>query len=383
MFVRAPLCGDAPGGAGPRRLNRNKSGTGDVGRRALLAAGGALALNPSAAWASVVDAGVVGAGGAIVTAGGVGGMVLTGRTRAEDGRAGDGRALEPGDRWHIGSNAKAMTAMLYARLVEAGVCRWGATLPALFPDLPVDAGWAGVTIEQAMSHAAGIDDAAIDAAWLMRAHADASDVRAQRTAFARVALGRPPAGPPGRYAYGNAGYLLIGAAIERAAGASWEEAMATRLFAPLGLASAGFGAPPRDGPWGHAAGGAPVDPAGIADNPAVMGPAGRVHLTLGDYARFLALYLDGGAGGGRFVRPDSLARLLTPAAGSSYAGGWSVSRSTAGATVLEHEGSNTLWHAAARLTPERGMGLIGVANEGGARGRGAALAAMRRLRGAG
>ena len=344
-----------------------------LGRRALVAGAGLCALLPAAARADDNGRGAsaVGAGGAAVGPRGIGGMVLAGRTRAAGGRA-----LRPGDRWHIGSNTKAMTAMLYARLVEAGRCRWGATLPALFPDLPVHRGWSAVTVEQLMSHAAGVGDAAIDRAWLVARHADAGDVRAQRTAFARALLSAAPAGPPGRYRYGNAGYMLLGAAIERAAGTSWEEAMTARLFAPLGLASAGFGAPPGDEPWGHAPGPKPVDPAGVADNPAVMGPAGRVHLTLGDYARFLSVYLDGGE---RLVRPDTLRRLLTPAAGSSYAGGWSVGGSDAGGTVLEHEGSNTMWHAAVRLVPDLGTGAIGVANEGGERGRAAALAMLGRV----
>ena len=108
----------------------------------------------------------------------------------------------------------------------------------------------------------------------------------------------------------------------------------------------------------------------------MLGPAGRVHATLGDYARFLSLYVGGSEG---FLKPRTLTHLLTPAPGSDYAGGWGVGTGAAG-RVLTHEGSNTLWHAIASLYPERGVGYAAVVNEGGSRGRAAAVAILDRLR---
>ena len=110
-----------------------------LSRRALLGASLGLAVTPGAAWAQAADVGVVGAGGVIVSAGGARGIVLAGRTRATGGRA-----LSASDAWHIGSNTKAMTAALYARMVEAGRCRWGASVAALFLDRFVGEGvdWA-------------------------------------------------------------------------------------------------------------------------------------------------------------------------------------------------------------------------------------------------
>jgi CubicO group peptidase (beta-lactamase class C family) len=40
-------------------------------------------------------------------------------------RRGSPEPVAPGDLWHIGSNTKAMTAALYARLVEQGGGRLG------------------------------------------------------------------------------------------------------------------------------------------------------------------------------------------------------------------------------------------------------------------
>ncbi|MFT4253595.1 MAG: serine hydrolase domain-containing protein, partial [Caulobacter sp.] len=211
-------------------------------------------------------------------------------------RVGSPDRIGPREPWHIGSNTKAMTAALYARLVEAGQAKWGATLVELFPGVKIDPAWSSTTIEQVMSHRSGIADGSMMASgWLMRAHADRRPLPIQRAEVAARLLGSPPAGRPGSFEYANFNYILAGAAIETITGAAWEETIRARLFQPLGIESAGFGAPTGDAPWGHlpAPGGGltPVDPSGPADNPPALGPAGTAHMTLADHARFARLFL--------------------------------------------------------------------------------------------
>src|SRR5689334_18899413 len=43
--------------------------------------------------------------------------------------------IAPGDRWHLGSDGKAMTATLIARLVESGVLSWERPLSQMLPEL--------------------------------------------------------------------------------------------------------------------------------------------------------------------------------------------------------------------------------------------------------
>lgn len=346
-----------------------------IDRRGFLVASGSV-LVPVTAHAAPFEARApVGGVAAIIRPEGIAGLVLSGRTRL-----GAGRALLPADRWHIGSNTKAMTAVLYARLVEQGRCRWDASVAELFPQLRSDEGWSAVTVRQLMAHSAGLTDAALDTAWLVARHGDARPLRVQRAEFARTVLAAPAPGTPGRFAYGNANYILLGAAIEAATASDWEAVMASELFAPLAMRSAGFGPPPVDGPWGHGAGPeglVPVDPTQIADNPAALGPAGRVHVALGDYARFLSLYLKGGP---QILRPATLATLLDAPEGVAYAGGWSIAKEADGGTVLAHEGSNTLWHAISVISPARNVAYAAVVNQGGSEGRAAALAMLGRVR---
>src|SRR5690606_35556037 len=148
-------------------------------------------------------------------------------------RAGDEAPATRDDLWHLGSNTKAMTSALYARLVEQGRARWGARVPELFPDLSIDPAWATITIEQLMAHRSGLVDArALGLSWLIRARTDERSLPAQRTALAEAVLAAPPTGETGTFSYSNGGYTLIWAAIERITGQSWEEAINAELFAP-------------------------------------------------------------------------------------------------------------------------------------------------------
>jgi D-alanyl-D-alanine carboxypeptidase len=108
-----------------------------------------------------------------------------------------------------------------------------------------------------------------------------------------------PQYPPGTFAYSNLDYVVLGAVLEKKTGQSWEDLIRTRLFQPLDMASAGFGSPGTKGvldePWGHIIVNDRID-AVQADNPAVFGPAGRVHCSLSDWARFVGVYMQRGSG---------------------------------------------------------------------------------------
>lgn len=292
------------------------------------------------------------------------------------------------DPWHIGSCTKAMTAVLFARLVEAGRTAWGTPLPALFPDIGgIDPGWAAVTIDDVLVHRAGMRPNLAPRA-MREAAGDVRPVRVQRTGVAADVLATPP-DRPGRVRYSNVGYVVAGAAIERIADAPWEDALDGAVLAPLGIDGAGVGAPEGDAPWGHrpllgARGRGPaVDPARpeLADNPAVGGPAGRVHLPLADWGRFVAQFLEGGA---TLLAEATVARLLARPAGpgTPHAMGWvhadARTERTLGAPLsFGMQGSNRRWAATVLVSRDRRRAALAVANDGRSR----VLAATARLAG--
>ncbi len=112
--------------------------------------------------------------------------------------------------------------------------------------------------------------------------------------------------------------------------------------------------------------GSPADPERPeSDNPPVMSPAGRLHLTLEDWAKFHRVFL---TQGGDFLRPGTVERLLTPAAGPGYrqALGWAPAHGLDGVSYGQ-QGSNTFWNAVAVIDRPRERTAMVVSNDGRAK----------------
>lgn len=276
------------------------------------------------------------------------------------------------DRWHIGSDTKAMTATLAGILIDRGLLSFDDTLGKLFLGEDVAPGYLDVTLEQLLRHRGGapsqIPPAISRKMWLQREPNERQDV-------VRALLSQGPASPTGTYIYSNAGYMIVGAVLETIANQSWEQLMQDELFKPLKMNSCGFGPPGSasrfpDEPWGHVALflPIPVRPGPNADNPLSLGPAGTVHTSLADWGNFLALHLRGARKETTpLVSLETIKRLQSPPEGGDYACGWLVTqRPWAGGdgTALTHSGSNTMWYATAWLAPAKDIAFAVVANRG-------------------
>ncbi len=287
-------------------------------------------------------------------------------------KLGDPTAVTKGDVWHLGSLTKAMTATLTALLVEEGVVKWSTTLAEAFPEwaTTMDAGYRDVTLKMLLAHR-GRAPASVPAdlwaeMWKPGVSAD------QRKAAVQGMLTRPPETPSGGYVYSNAGYMMVGAALEVATKKTWESLMNERLFGKLTMATCGYGYPGTvgmvDQPWGHALKGTkltPIPPGPQADNPPSLGPAGTVHCGLVDWAKFLRVHLVGAQGGATLVSSASIKELQTPWTGGDYALGWGVgTRSWAGGMVLSHSGSNTMNYATVWIAPKKNRILVAATNRG-------------------
>ena len=279
------------------------------------------------------------------------------------------------DRFHIGSDTKAMTATLCALLVEEGKLAWTSTIAEVFPELAdsMDPDYRGVTLEQLLAHRGGTP-ADLDAGGLWaRLWLRIGTPTEQRRTLLEGVLTKPPAVKPGtKFLYSNAGYAIAGAMAEKVTGEAWEDLMRKRLFGPLGMTSAGFGPPGTAGrvdePWGHAVRGdklVAVEPGVLADNPPAIGPAGTVHVALGDWAKFIALHLRAAQGRARLLKPESFLKLHTPPEGQDYALGWGVTSRPWGGRVLTHAGSNTMWYAVVWVAPEKDFAVLVATNAGG------------------
>tara|TARA_R110000868_G_scaffold120773_7_gene320672 strand:- start:6686 stop:7804 length:1119 start_codon:yes stop_codon:yes gene_type:complete len=281
--------------------------------------------------------------------------------------------ITPDDLWHIGSDTKAMTATLVARLVEQGVVSWddtiGERLGGVIED--IDPAYAGLSFRHLLSHRAGIaaNVGRFDMVRFVMEGADGRPMPQQRIDYAGKVLGQPPAATPEtEFLYSNAGYVVAGAMLDQATGESWETLLTREVFEPLGMASAGFGAPGSasviDQPRGHRSGmfGGfnAIAPGPGADNPPVMGPAGTVHISLTDLARYMAAHMAGERGEETaFLSNESWHTLHTPPFGGNYALGWGLDDG-----VLAHAGSNTMWLVQIVMDPSRDLGVVIAFNDG-------------------
>jgi CubicO group peptidase (beta-lactamase class C family) len=282
-------------------------------------------------------------------------------------RAGPGSPpVSSSDLWHIGSDTKAMTATLIARLVERGVLAWNASLarelPALAPAM--QPGYRNITLIDMFAHRAGFKDL-IDSDFYNAFYTDRRGLHAQRLAYLRMALAQPPAYKPGtQNLYSNRGALLAAFIAEQKTGASWETLVRKEIFAPLGMGSAGFGPTVAGQNLGHEKG-TPVSGT-KADDPAVLAPAGGVRLTMDDWARFAIDQIKGEHGRGKLLKAGTYRFLHTAQGGTIYGLGWGVRTELGGikGRFLTHAGSNGYWWARIVLVPDTESGVLIAANVG-------------------
>ena len=289
---------------------------------------------------------------------------------------GDTTAVTTNDVFHIGSCTKPMTATLTAMLIEEGKLRWDTTIAEVFPELKgkMDKQYEAVTIEQLLHHRGGVPGDPPPAAW-MQAWQEKGTPTQQRREFIEAVLAQPPEAAPGtKMIYSNQGYAIVGAMLEKITGRDYETLITEKLFKPLHMDTAGFGPPGTTGkidqPWGHVQRLLMTIPL-QADNPPAVSPAGRVHCSLDDLARFAMFHLRPGTN--RLLKPETLARLHALPKGvnaadpsESYACGWVVlQRGWAGGTALMHNGSNTMWYIVMWLAPEKNFAVIAATNIAG------------------
>ncbi len=295
------------------------------------------------------------------------------------------------DPFHLGSDTKAMTALLAAMLIEKGKLRWDTTVAEVFPELveTMDPRLRRVTLEQLLSHTSGIptDNEDIFKAYLEAMTQD-GNLDEQRYWLVREWSKRPLQSEPGAtFAYANMGYIIIGAMIERIEKKTWDEMITERIFMPLRLRTAGLGPSASlgrvDAPLAHLIvdGKAKAMLAGPnGDGPAIVGPAGIAHMSILDFARWAGWNAGEGKRGPALVKPETLRKLHTPVIsmpektdappgtppGGKYALGWGeLAPDWALHPLLYHGGSNGMNLAHVWVDPKRDFAMVIAANISG------------------
>ena len=264
------------------------------------------------------------------------------------------------DKWHLGSNTKALTGVLAGMAVEAGVLTWSRTVSQAFPDLSafMRAEFTGVTLAELLSHTSGAENS-------VSGVPAGTDLPTARLAWTKATVSAAPNNARGIYYYSNNGFGMAGSMIERAWGSSYEQLMASKIFNPLGLVDVGWGATNTVGsnaqPVGHRRTGGTWVNCDACDNRPGVSSAGTVHMPLRSWARIIQELLLADKGRSSILSQSMSRTLITnfvPAGGgSSYGMGWTVS-GTSSNRVAGHDGSNTTNHSRAMMYPDNGYAIL-------------------------
>jgi CubicO group peptidase (beta-lactamase class C family) len=259
--------------------------------------------------------------------------------------------------------------------VEQGKLSWDMTLAQCLPELAttMDPAYRNVTLEQMLAHRSGFtDDSWPVGETFLSLHNWPGTPAEQRWRYAQMILREPPSkSQPGAYLYSNRSYAIAGVIAERVAGTPWEDLMWTRLFGPLDMDTCGFGPMGTPGsidqPWQHVLKDGQhqaIEPTALSDNPDVIAPAGLVHCSIGDWAKFVRAHLRGEKGEPGILKPESFRRLHTATYGD-YGFGWIVAQRSWGGRVLTHSGSNNQNYAVVWMAPMHDFAILVATNQGG------------------
>lgn len=218
-------------------------------------------------------------------------------------------------RFGTASGTKTFTAVAVCQLVERGLARFNSPLKDCMGDV-----WPGVdpaiTLHQVLSHTSGIPDyfdeetmadEDYERLWLQR---PMYTMRRPADFLPLFATGTPKFAPGARFAYSNAGYIVLALVVEHLAGMPFIDYVQQHIFARAQMTDSGFFAfdrlPERtaagylhddDGTWRT----------NIYSIPVIGGGDGGAFVTAPDMAKFWAALFNH-----TLLDPAHTAALLTP-----------------------------------------------------------------------
>lgn len=142
----------------------------------------------------------------------------------------------PQTKFEIGSMTKQFTALLILQFVHERRLQLDDRLSDYLPYYRKDTG-SRITIHHLLTHTSGIPNF-IDAPGFLEGP-DSRRAYTFREFVVSHCSGDLEFEPGNRYAYGNSGYLLLGAILEQISGKSYEGLLRERIFEPLNMKDSG------------------------------------------------------------------------------------------------------------------------------------------------
>ena len=292
-------------------------------------------------------------------------------------RWGDTARVDAHTLFQIASNTKAFTTAALAILVDEGKLAWDDPVTKFLPGFQLYDPYVTreFTVRDLVTHRSGLGLGAGDLLWF---HSNYSRAEIAH----RIRFAKPVSSFRSRYAYDNVLYIIAGEIVPAVAGMSWDEFVAHRIFAPLGMTESGttiaFFTASGNAAAPHASedGRLQVVPVDSVDNTA---PAGGIVSNVTDLAKWLVCRLDSGryAGGRLFSEgqtremwsgqtilpiddpPPPLAALRPSFA--EYGLGWRL-RDYQGRKIVSHTGGLAGMTSQITLVPAEKLGIVILTN---------------------
>ncbi len=138
--------------------------------------------------------------------------------------------IEPETRFGIASITKMITAIIILQLVEEGKLTLETTLDHLFPDMDIPKG-NKITMHHLLLHISGLPNEPNNIYFTNKSPSEYVDV---------LMNGFRKNKRFGKFNYANIDYVLLGMAIEKASGNTWQQEVEQRFINKLGLEKTGF-----------------------------------------------------------------------------------------------------------------------------------------------
>ena len=277
----------------------------------------------------------------------------------------------------VGSTSKAFTSAALGMLVDEGRLSWNDRVIDHIPWFEMYDAYSTreLTIRDLLTHRSGL--ARGDAVWSWWPHDRLEVIR-------RVRYLKPTRSFRGAWQYQNLMFLTAGEVVHVASGQGWDDFVAERIFAPLGMSRSVTSTNELPRMDNVATPHVPVDgmPTPVEhkniDN---MGPAGSIYSSVSQMARWVALHLANGVHEGRRLVSDSvMAEMHYPQMQiqadapenslhardavmnfNAYGLAWWV-LDYRGRKVVDHGGGIDGMRAHVAFMPEEGVGMVALSN---------------------
>jgi CubicO group peptidase (beta-lactamase class C family) len=282
--------------------------------------------------------------------------------------------MTPDSLFAIGSTTKAFTATVLGTLVDEGKVDWDTPVRTYLPwfRLEDQSTTEQITPRDLVTHRSGLPRH--DLMWYNN-HQVSREELVRRLAFLE-----PSATLRERFQYNNLMFMTAGYLSGELTGGTWEEAVRTRIFEPLGMTRSNFSVTDSRQDSDFAQPYRENDDEKIERIPFrnidLVGPAGSINSSVNEMSRWLLFNLNRGkVGEDQLVNASTLADIHTPhmvtgttsdrpeLGPSSYGLGWFI-RSYRGHLMLAHGGGIDGFITMVVLYPNDGLGLVAFTNIG-------------------